>query len=167
MKWAFVDFKTLPITFWAGWLLVSSAVPRFSCAIAIFALAVNLAGCARGVPNPGLNIDSTLKTASVNEPQTAEISNPLGLSDDVFRDGQTIGNAVSSVQFSGKPIAWENASTGSSGEILQVLEKRSANGTVCRDFAALRASFDGIRNYSGSTCLGHDGIWQLMAFDPA
>lgn len=147
--------------------MVSSAASRFSCAIAIFAIAAGLAGCAHGVPNPGLNIDSTIKTASVVEPQATQFANPLEFSDDVFRDGQTIGNAVSSVQFSGKPIAWENASTGSSGEIVQVVESRSANGAVCRNFAALRASFDGIRNYSGSTCLGNNGVWQLVAFEPA
>ena len=132
----------------------------------IFAGAAFLTGCARGIPDPGLNVDRSIKTSSVGDVSGSPLSNALGLDADTFRDGETIGHAVSSVQFSGKAIAWQNPSTGSNGEITGIGEKRLASGALCRDFTALRTSYDGIRNYIGSTCMNDAGIWQLTAFNP-
>ena len=132
----------------------------------MFAALANLTGCARGIPDPGLNIDRSIKTAFVSEPFGPERPNALGLEVDTFRDGETIAHAVSSVQFSGKSIAWQNPATGSSGEIIGVNEQRMANGALCRDFTALRTSYDGIRNYGGSTCMNDAGVWHLTAFSP-
>jgi surface antigen len=150
--------------FWAGWLAVSSSRPVFSCVAVIFAIAANLMGCARGIPDPGLNVDATIKTSSLTETYGPVVPNPLGLDTETYRDGETIGHAVSAVQFSGKAVPWQNSATGSSGEILSVNEKRLATGALCRDFTALRTSYDGIRNYQGTTCMSDTGFWQLTAF---
>lgn len=133
----------------------------------IFAIVASVAGCARGIPDPGLDVDRTIKTASVTELAEPQFSNPLGLEADTFRDGETIANAVSSVQFSGKSIPWQNSATGSSGEISAVAEQRLSSGTLCRNFSALRTSYDGIRNYAGSACMNDAGVWHLTAFNPA
>ena len=131
-----------------------------------FALAAILAGCARGIPDPGLEIDRSIKTASLTEPAGPPLANALGLETDTYRDGETIANAVSSVQFSGSSIPWQNPATGSSGEILAVNEQRLASGALCRNFTALRTSYDGIRNYAGSACMNDNGFWRLTAFNP-
>jgi 17 kDa outer membrane surface antigen len=153
--------------FWVGWLVSSSRKWVFSCAAVIFAASAMLTGCAHGIPDPGLDVDRSIKTASVMEPAGPNLTNPLGLDSDTFRDGETIANAVSSVQFSGKSIAWQNPATGSSGEILGVNEQRLASGALCRNFTALRTSYDGIRNYAGSACMNDTGIWRLTSFNPA
>ncbi len=153
--------------FWAGWVLSSSALQRFSCVAVIFTAAVNLAGCARGIPGAGLNVDRSIETASVAEFAGPTLPDTLGLETDTFRDGETIANAVSSVQFSGKSIPWQNPATGSSGEILAVNEQRLNSGALCRNFTALRTSYDGIRNYAGSTCMNDAGVWRLTAFNPS
>jgi hypothetical protein len=155
------------VVFWVGWLISSSGKRFFSCVVVIFAVAAGLAGCARGVPDPGLDIDNTIKTASVMEPAGPQISNVLGLETDTFRDGETISNAVSSVKFSGKAIPWQNPATGSSGEILSIDERRLASGELCRNFTAMRTSYDGIRNYTGSACMNDAGVWSLKAFNPS
>jgi surface antigen len=152
--------------FWAGWVLSSSTKQSFSCVAVIFAISANLAGCARGIPDAGLNIDKSIKTASVSEFAGPTLPNAFGLETDTFRDGETIANAVSSVQFSGKSIPWQNPSTGSSGEILSVNERRMVSGTLCRDFTVLRTSYDGIRNYAGAACMNDVGAWHLTAFTP-
>ena len=157
----------LMYAFWVGWLVSSSTRRVFSCVAVIFAGAALLAGCARGIPDPGVSVDRTIKTASVSEPFGPERPNALGLDTDTFRDGETIAHAVSSVQFSGKSIPWQNPATGSSGEIVAVSEQRLATGALCRDFAALRTSYDGIRNYAGSTCMNDAGVWRLTAFKPS
>jgi surface antigen len=147
--------------------LVSSSRKRvFSCVIVIFAGAASLAGCARGLPDPGVSVDRSIKTSSLAEPVNTDVSTTLGLDDDTFRDSETIVNAVSSVQFSGKSIPWQNPSTGSSGEIIAVKERRAANGTLCRDFTVLRTSYDGIRNYLGAACMNDAGVWRLTGFNP-
>ena len=130
----------------------------------IFAGLAVLTGCTRGIPDPGLDVDKTIKTASVTEPAGPQFTNALGLETDTFRDGETIANAVSSVQFSGKPILWQNPATGSSGEIQAVAEQRLETGALCRNFTVLRTSYDGIRNYAGSTCMNDAGVWRLTAF---
>ena len=132
----------------------------------IFAATSCLTGCARGIPDPGLAVDTSIKTASVMEPAGPQFSNALGLETDTFRDAETISNAVSSVQFSGKAIPWQNPSTGSSGEILSINEQRIASGALCRNFTALRTSYDGIRNYAGSACMNDAGVWRLTGFKP-
>jgi surface antigen len=152
--------------FWVGWLVSSRHKRAFSCVTVIFVASANLAGCAHGIPDPGLDVDRSIKTASVMETQGPQLANTLGLDADTFRDGETIANAVSAVQFSGKSIPWENPSTGSSGEIIAVSEHRMASGALCRDFSALRTSYDGIRNYAGSTCMNDAGVWRLTAFSP-
>ena len=100
------------------------------------------------------------------EPAGPNLGNPLGLETDTFRDGESIANAVSSVQFSGKSIPWQNPATGSTGDILAVNEQRLASGALCRNFTALRTSYDGIRNYAGSACMNDAGVWRLTAFNP-
>jgi surface antigen len=153
--------------FWAGWLLSSSSRKRFSCVVVIFASSANLSGCARGLPDPGINVDRSIETASVIEPAGEEFSNAIGLDTDTLRDAETIAKAVSSVQFSGKFIPWQNPSTGSSGDIIAVNEQRAANGVLCRNFTALRTSYDGIRNYAGSVCMNDAGVWRLKSFNPS
>jgi 17 kDa outer membrane surface antigen len=147
-------------------VLSSSSRNSFSCVAVIFAAAANLAGCARGIPDAGLELDRSLTTASIAAPAAPDPSNPLGLEPDTFRDGETIANAVSSVQFSGKTIPWQNPATGSNGDITGVTEQRQASGALCRDFTALRSSYDGIRNYAGSACMNDAGVWHLTAFSP-
>jgi 17 kDa outer membrane surface antigen len=154
----------LRLWFWVGCLVSSSRKRGFSCVAVIFASVVNLAGCARGIPDPGLDIDRSIKTSSVLEPQGPQRANTLGLDSDTFRDGETVAHAVSSVKFSGKPIPWQNPMTGSSGEIIAISEQKTASGDLCRDFTALRTSYDGIRNYVGSACMNEAGIWHLTAF---
>ena len=139
----------------------------FSCLAVIFVVPATLAGCGRGIPDPGLDVDRSIQTASVMEPAGPEFTNALSLETDTFRDGETIANAVSSVQFSGKSIPWQNPATGSGGEILSVAEQRLDSGALCRNFTALRTSYDGIRNYKGVTCMNEAGVWRLASFNPA
>jgi 17 kDa outer membrane surface antigen len=151
--------------FWVGWLVSSSAKRIISCVTVIFAALASLAGCARDLPDFGLDVDKSMKTASVMEPAEPQLINALGLENDTFRDGETIANAVSSVQFTGKFIPWQNPATGSSGEILSVNEQRLPTGALCRNFTALRTSYDGIRNYTGTACMNDAGVWRLTAFN--
>ncbi|MGL4406317.1 MAG: RT0821/Lpp0805 family surface protein [Notoacmeibacter sp.] len=145
-------------------MAVSSSKHCFSCVAAILVALASLSGCAQNIPDPGLNIDQTIKTASIGQTPEPADSNVLGLDRDTFLDGETISNAVSSVQFNGSPIAWQNPATGSSGEIISVFDERLSAGTLCRKFEVLRTSYDGIRNYAGSTCMNTVGAWQLTSF---
>jgi surface antigen len=145
--------------------LVSSSAKRcISCIALIFAGAANVTGCARGVPDPGLRVDRSISTSSVVEAGAANVSNPFGLETEAYRDGETISNAVSSVEFTGAAIAWQNPATGSSGDITSVNQSRTAGGQLCRRFTALRTSYDGIHNYAGLTCMNDAGVWQLTEF---
>ena len=153
-------------SFWVGRLISSSVIGKFSCLAIIFALSATMAGCARGIPDPGLDVDGSLKTSSVTPTENAASTLLPGLDKDALRDGETIAHAVSSVQFTGSPIAWENPATGSNGDITNVIEQRLQNGALCREFNALRTSYDGIRNYGGEICMNDAGIWRLTALNP-
>lgn len=62
-------------------------------------------------------------------------------------------------------MRWNNAQTGSQGQINIIYEKTSGAST-CRKFSTSRLSYDGIANFEGLTCQTPDGGWQLQRFAP-
>lgn len=64
----------------------------------------------------------------------------------------------------GKPLAWENADSGNSGTITQLIASSSA-GRPCRNFAATLASVDGVRAYRGELCRS-GGDWEYTRLEP-
>ena len=63
-----------------------------------------------------------------------------------------------------KPLAWENADSGNSGTITQLIASSSA-GRPCRNFAATLASVDGVRAYRGELCRSGGG-WEYTRLEP-
>lgn len=125
-----------------------------------------------GSPLDDAGIDLAANTASITPPSGKPVdgNNPLlasaGTIDaDAALDAGTIANAVTAVQSNGQPIAWSNPATGSSGMVHGVREYRSQAGMLCRDFTALRTSYDGVRNYSGTVCLTDRGSWDFSRFE--
>jgi surface antigen len=151
--------------FWVAMRGSSSVLLRNS-ALAAGAFACSLlAACARNVavPDPGLD---PLATSAVPATTNPVLSSAGTTESDAELDAATIADAVTSVPFEGRPIAWANPATGSSGSVDAVTERRTEDGALCRDFTALRTSYDGIRNYRGTVCLTERGAWTLSRFDP-
>jgi hypothetical protein len=131
------------------------------------------------LPDPG--VDATLTTQSINPasrtvavPADAIVDADAGnglfgsagtVKGDERLDAVTIANAVTSVTATGQPIQWSNAATGSNGLIHGIGERKADGGGLCRDFTALRTSYDGVRNYAGSVCMSADGLWRIARFD--
>lgn len=65
-------------------------------------------------------------------------------------------------------IAWENADSGNSGTITDLIASTS-RGRACRAFATTLASLDGVRAYRGEVCQkgGHWEYTQLQPLDRA
>jgi surface antigen len=139
-----------------------------ACAGAICAFAL-LQGCAADMPLPDPKLDP-LVTTSVSAPEGREafatdaLASAGTVQSDEASDSMVMANAVAAIAPSGRPINWQNPVTGSSGFIHGVTEARNAAGILCREFSALRTSYDGVRNYAGAICLQDRG-WQILRFE--
>lgn len=64
----------------------------------------------------------------------------------------------------GKGLAWENADSGNSGTITEIIASSSA-GRACRNFATTLASVDGVRAYRGELCRS-GANWEYTRLEP-
>jgi hypothetical protein len=134
-------------------------------AFAAAGLTLLLAACAGTMPDPGL--EPALVDPSVTSSVPGAGTEPLeAAAIDARLDGEVIGRVVSAVPFTGRPLAWENAATGSGGDVVSVSQRNGETGRICRDFSALRSSYDGLRNYGGTVCMDEAGRWLLTSFAP-
>lgn len=63
-----------------------------------------------------------------------------------------------------KGLAWENADSGNSGTITELIASSSA-GRACRNFATTLASVDGVRAYRGELCRS-GATWEYTKLEP-
>lgn len=132
---------------------------RFRVRVAATAIIVAfLAGCAGKIDATSLGIDDSIHTGSVQAERSPAA--------DIGLDALTIRNAVTSADLpalDGRPLAWANAETGSSGNVSRI-DEFVDTGATCRRFVASRQNFEGILLYRGETCLRERGNWQLRQF---
>jgi hypothetical protein len=129
-----------------------------------------LQGCAADAPLPDPRLDPLVTKAVAAPDATAPFSTDALASagtaqSDEESDSLVMANAVAAIAPTGRPINWQNPATSSSGFIHGVTENRDPAGRLCRDFSALRTSYDGVRNYSGAICMDDRGGWRILRFD--
>jgi hypothetical protein len=118
-----------------------------------------VSGCSGGALLKRAEADPTILTGSVPG-QAAPVDRELA------SDQVTIKNLVAGIDPEGladSGLAWTNTTTGSRGTVTEVAEFRDRN-ELCRRFMASRERFDGVSLYTGETCLGAAGIWQMRRF---
>lgn len=124
-------------------------------------LAFVLCGCVGGPDT------KSILTPVPSDLITGSIPTPAPTSDD-GSDGQVASAAVGALSHLSREtgeIPWANPATGTTGVISQVGETDVA-GRRCRAFETSRHSYSGIDLYYGKTCLGPDGQWRMIEFQP-
>lgn len=123
-------------------------------------MAAGLAGCKSNGPDIAdrMNVDTLFTTGSL----LAAMNNTE------LSDAMIVRNAASSANISigsGNPVPWANSSSGSTGVISNISEKR-VNGVICRRFATTLHSYEGVSQFNGTICLLNSGNWVTTDFVP-
>ena len=125
--------------------------------IALLFASAALAGCGSFKLSKA-DTDSLMTSAVAPENKAGSSATP---------DQTTIRNAVSSAnldELGAAPLAWANVGTDSRGSVFDIAEIREASA-VCRTFKGSRESFDGVRLFTGETCMTSDGGWWMRKFE--
>lgn len=96
------------------------------------------------------------------------IENAEGTERDRLLDEDTIRHAVTSADLKNLedgPINWANQSTGSSGVITEITQ-RKVDGQTCRSFTATRNAYNGVTLYQGDLCLDRRTGWWTRLLKP-
>ncbi|MFZ2099003.1 MAG: RT0821/Lpp0805 family surface protein [Oricola sp.] len=96
------------------------------------------------------------------------VDDATGAERDRLLDEDTIRHAVTSADLKSLragPLPWANQSTGSSG-VITGIEQRKLSGQVCRSFSATRDAYDGVTVYSGDVCLDRRTGWWTRVLQP-
>jgi len=91
-----------------------------------------------------------------------------GAERDRLLDEDTIRHAVTSADLQNLesgPLNWANQSTGSSGVITEIRQRKVA-GQTCRSFAATRNAYNGVTLYQGDLCLDRRSGWWTRLLKP-
>jgi len=91
-----------------------------------------------------------------------------GAERDRLLDEDTIRHAVTSADLKSLeegPLNWANQSTGSSGVISEVTQ-RKVDGQTCRSFTATRNAYNGVTLYQGDLCLDRRTGWWTRLLKP-
>jgi hypothetical protein len=64
-------------------------------------------------------------------------------------------------------IMWENAKSGTTGTIANLVTQTAKNGATCRAFSVTMARIDGVRAYRALACQGYRGDWDVVEVHPA
>lgn len=110
-------------------------------------------------------VDST--TAVAPDP-FSQAGGAEGAERDRLLDEDTIRNAVTSADLKSLedgPLNWANQSTGSSGVITEIVQRKVA-GQTCRSFTATRNAYDGVTVYQGELCLDRRTGWWTRLLKP-
>jgi surface antigen len=148
-------------------------LPAAVCKIgALAAIAVSVQACS--MTGKGLDEASVGAIAIVDSsPMVAtDPFNPtedaVGAERDRLLDEDTIRHAVTSADLKNMedgPINWANQSTGSSGVITEI-KQRKVSGQTCRSFTATRNAYDGVTLYQGDLCLDRRSGWWTRLLQP-
>lgn len=136
------------------------------------ALALTLAGCS--MTGKGLD-EASVGAIAIADASPAIANDPFNPVEDAeggerdrMLDEDTIRHAVTSANLKtleDGPIAWANQSTGSSGVITEVQQRKEA-GQTCRSFSATRNAYDGVTLYEGDLCLDRRTGWWTRILKP-
>jgi surface antigen len=146
---------------------VSSLVRSIGSVLVLLPAVLVLQSCAGDMPLPDPGIDRIVTQAL---PKAVVIDGDVlasaGTAEaDARRDALLVCNLAASLPPGGQPVDWQNPDTGSTGLIHGMTETRDPAGSTCRNFTALRTSYDGVRNYAGAICRSGDGGWRVARFD--
>jgi surface antigen len=150
----------------------SLSVPAFRAA-ALGAAALAVQACS--MTGKGLD-DASVSAIAIVDDTTPVITNdpfnPVenaeGAERDRLLDEDTIRHAVTSADLGARksgPLSWANQSTGSSGVITEI-EQRKVAGQTCRSFSATRNAYDGVTLYKGDLCLDRRTGWWTRILKP-
>ena len=136
------------------------------------ALALALQGCS--MTGKGLD-EATVGAIAIADTSPAIADDPFNRIEDVdggerdrLLDEDTIRHAVTSANLKALedgPLNWANQSTGSSGVITEITQRKVA-GQTCRSFAATRNAYDGVTLYRGDVCLDRRTGWWTRLLEP-
>ncbi len=128
-------------------------------------VATMLAGCST-VMMPLSGWTSSQSGPPADEIITGSIRKPNEAPPD--GDGEVIRRAVETATRSAgaAKLVWNNAATGNSGTISDIVEAKARNGAPCRDFATTLSTIEGVALYRGRICQGYLGPWDLVEFAP-
>lgn len=139
---------------------------------AFAAMALSLQACS--MTGKGLDEASVGAIAIVNSAPViaSDPFNPAdsaeGAERDRLLDEDTIRHAVTSADLKSLedgPINWANQSTGSSGVITEIMQRKVA-GQTCRSFTATRNAYNGVTLYQGDLCLDRRAGWWTRLLKP-
>jgi len=136
------------------------------------AVAISLQACSmtgKGLDEAAIDAIAITDTSAViaNDPFN-RAEDAEGAERDRLLDEDTIRHAVTSANLKALeegPIAWANQSTGSSGFISEVVQRKTA-GQTCRSFTATRNAYDGVTLYRGDLCLDRRTGWWTRILEP-
>lgn len=139
---------------------------------ALAAVALSLQACSmtgKGLDDASVGAIAIVDSSSAigidpfNPVETAE-----GEERDRLLDEDTIRHAVTSADLKSLddgPLNWANQSTGSSGVITEITQ-RKVSGQTCRSFTATRNAYDGVTLYKGDLCLDRRTGWWTRLLKP-
>lgn len=149
---------------------IKIATKRGAGALALGILALALQGCSMS----GRSLEkSTTELIAITETRSTIAPDPFADNDDAdaterdrLRDEDTMRDAVTSANLeTSGALAWANESTGSSGMINEIAQRKVA-GQTCRTFSATRQSYDGVTLYQGDLCLDPRTGWWTRKLAP-
>jgi surface antigen len=146
---------------------VSSLVRSIGSILMLLPAVLALQSCAGDMPLPDPGVDR-LVTQSVPKPAIVDgdlLASAGTTAADARRDALLVCNLAASLPPGGRPVDWQNPDTGSTGLIHGLTEQRDSSGLTCRNFTALRTSYDGVRNYAGAICRAPEGGWRVARYD--
>ena len=119
--------------------------------------------------------DTAIEIAALADSSAATTPNPFVENRDAeagerdrMVDEDTIRNAVTSAgddAIETGTVTWSNPSTGSSG-LVSGIEQRKVAGQICRSFKATRHAYDGVTLYQGDVCLDRRTGWWTRVLKP-